>query len=136
MLETEFRTERAVMEALLPRLSIQPLVENAVTYSMEECIDGCMIVVKAERAGEDVLITVENTGSEIDEGILEKLKSGEARARGHGIGLLSIDERTKLLFGQKYGLRFKSQPDLTSVSLLIPFTTKESGACDDEDDSG
>jgi two-component system sensor histidine kinase YesM len=124
MLEVDYAIDRDVLGTLLPRLSLQPLVENAITYSMEESMDGCKISVSAKRVNGDALVCVENTGSEIDCGILEKLRNKEAKAAGHGIGLLSIDERVKLLFGPKYGLSFESGPELTVVKLLLPYNEK------------
>ncbi|MDR1539791.1 MAG: sensor histidine kinase [Clostridiales bacterium] len=124
MLEVVFDIEEGVKAVLIPRLSLQPLVENAITYSMEESLEGCKIAITAEKLTEDALISIENTGSEIDENILDKLRSKETIAMGHGIGLLSIDERVKLIFGQRYGLSFKCQPDRVTVRLLVPYSYK------------
>lgn len=108
------------MDALVPKMSIQPLVENAIVHSLEENIGECHIYIRVALEGEMVRVEVENDGSEIDVDILDKLRQKTASPKGHGIGLINIDSRIKLLFGQEYGLKLKSAEDRVTVSFRIP----------------
>lgn len=71
-----------------------------------------------------VRVEVENDGSEIDVDILDKLRKKTVKAKGHGIGLMNIDSRIKLLFGQEYGLKLTSFTDRVIVSFRVPATAK------------
>ena len=90
----------------VPPLSIQPLLENAIRYGMEEMMDACTVILLIYRKEDRLLIEVRNEGSEFEEHLLEKLKNGEISPHGHGIGLLNIHQRIQILFGEQYGLSF------------------------------
>ena len=94
----------------LPKLTLQPLLENAIHYALEPTIGKSRIVVHAELTDDELLVSVEDDGPGMPEDTLERLRSGELKARGKGIGLLNIDERIKLAFGERYGLRIESEP--------------------------
>ncbi|MDL2233933.1 sensor histidine kinase [Ruminococcaceae bacterium OttesenSCG-928-L11] len=109
----------------IPKMSIQPLVENAIVHSLEENIGECHIWIRVALSDGLVLVEVENDGSEIDEDILEKLRNREVRSRGNGIGLINIDSRIKLLFGQEYGIALRNAAEKVIVSFRIPADTPQ-----------
>ncbi len=119
----EFKNEipLAMQGTLIPKLSIQPIVENAINYALEQMIGVCKISICAANTPNGLVLTVEDNGPGMDRGLLEDLKSGVIRPRGSGIGLRNIDERIKLLFGEAYGLHIESERHVyTRVSLEIP----------------
>ncbi len=105
---------------LVPKLSIQPLVENAINYSMEYSPDACQIYLDMQEKDNSYYITVKNTGSYFEEDILNKLKRGEVNATGSGIGLLNIDKRLKLIYGVEYGIMVYNEQDRAVVVIVIP----------------
>lgn len=105
----------------IPKMSIQPLVENAIKYSLEEVLGNCIIRLQAQADDNTAFIRVSNTGSEIDENILELLSEKEFQPHGSGIGLANIDKRVKLLFGNEYGLSFMNIDGFTVVEMKLPF---------------
>ncbi|WP_307893998.1 cache domain-containing sensor histidine kinase [Bacillus swezeyi] len=106
----------------VPKLVLQPLAENAISYCLEPVIEPCQIKIKACKEGEFVYLTVADNGPGMDEGFLEKARKGLVQTRGRGIGLQNIDERIKLMFGQRYGLNISSEKNKgTTVSIKIPF---------------
>jgi two-component system sensor histidine kinase YesM len=105
---------------LIPKMSIQPLVENAVIYGLEENIDGCHIIVRAEVQDKMLHIEIENNGSEINEDVLLLLREHKIAAKRNGVGLINIDSRIKLLFGSSYGLEFKNEKNHVIVFFNIP----------------
>ncbi len=122
--------EDGVQQYLIPKLCIQPLVENAVKYSLECSMDVCMIRVDIHRSGKMLLVKVSNTGSAFAENVLEKLGTGELESQGTGIGLLNIEQRLKLLYGGECGLRAINENGMAAVILTIPHQRKEeNGAC-------
>ncbi len=109
---------------LIPKMSIQPLVENAVIYGLDENIDGCRIIIRAELRQDFLHVEVENNGSEIKEDILELLKEQKVAAKRNGVGLTNIDSRIKLLFDASYGLQFKNGKNSVTVFFDIPARTE------------
>ncbi len=112
--------ERGLTELPVPKMSIQPLVENAVKYALEVSSATCVVTAAARREGKTAVISVTNSGSRIDEDILNKLDTGEIQPGGHGIGLLNIDARIKLLFGEEYGLEVKNSLNGATVAMRLP----------------
>ena len=112
--------EEAAYEVMIPKMSIQPLVENAINYSLEENVGGCNIEVRVVLSNGHFKVEVENDGSEIQEDILTQLREKRIKTRGSGIGLINIDTRIRLLFGKEYGLQIKSGDDRVIVSYEIP----------------
>ncbi|MEG2404539.1 MAG: sensor histidine kinase [Oscillospiraceae bacterium] len=113
------------LHACIPKLTLQPLVENAIYYSVEKNIGECEIVLMAERKEKKLFIYVKNTGSEMEEGLLEKLENGEVKVNGHGIGLLNIHKRLQLQFGGEYGLSLYNVDDYAVAQVVIPFAFQE-----------
>lgn len=114
-------------DAMVPKLSIQPLLENAVHYALEQVADTCEISLSCVRMENLMQIYVKNTGSEFQEDLLGKLKNEEIKGKGLGIALLNIQERIQLLFGEQYGLRFYNEQDYAVVRMEIPYIPVREG---------
>lgn len=112
--------EPAASNALVPPFTIQPLLENAIRYGMEEMVDLCTICVHAFIQSGRLIIEVSNDGSQFDEDILEKLANGQSAAHGFGIGLSNIDQRIRILFGEHYGLSFRNECDTAIAVVTLP----------------
>jgi two-component system sensor histidine kinase YesM len=103
------------------KMSLQPLVENAIKYGAEKHEGICRIHVSTQIEGDTVALRVSDNGTGMNPAILEQLKYGEIRPTGTGIGLMNIDERIKLTFGDAYGLLIQSEEGAgTSVTIRIP----------------
>ncbi|MDR1703077.1 MAG: sensor histidine kinase [Clostridiales bacterium] len=105
----------------IPKLSIQPLVENAIYYGLEMNVDECSICLSVEAQNDVLHIYVKNTGSEFEENLFDKLKNGDVQPHGHGIGLMNIDKRVRLQYGDDYGLAAYNEDDCAVVRLSIPY---------------
>lgn len=121
--------EKTVPQALLPvqvpKMSVQPLVENAIKYALEPNPEPCTITVSGYTDHDTAVITVSNTGSFLDSDILEKLKSGSRSPQGFGIGLTNIDSRIRILYGEEFGLSFSQKDNITTVIMTMPLKTQE-----------
>jgi len=102
----------------IPKLTLQPLLENAIQYALEGMIGECAIGVAAEETAEGVRVVVGDNGPGMPEETLEQLKDGTLKARGNGIGLANIDDRIRLAFGEGYGLRIRSEPG-TGARVIV-----------------
>ena len=111
----------ACLDAQVPKLSIQPLLENAVHYALEQITDECIINLTCVYSQGLIQIYVKNSGSEFPDDLLENLRTHKIREQGLGIALLNIEERIQLMFGQQYGLHFYNENDFAVVKMEIPY---------------
>lgn len=106
-----------------PRLIIQPLVENAVSYGPERSTDSCHIKVSISVEGCNLIIQVKNSGSQFEEDLLSKLEKGTITPRGFGIGLLNIDKRLHLSHGPDFGLKLYNEGGMAVAQIILPYTS-------------
>ena len=112
---------------LLPALTIQPIVENALVHGCEPKRGETHIVITLTEKANELLITVQDNGigmeDEQEEKLQEALKqpSTNPEQSEGGVGLVNIARRIKLKFGMEYGLTFETkQGEGTSVTLHLP----------------
>ena len=117
----------------IPKLIIQPLIENAIFYGLEVSVEECDILLSVERKEGDLHFYVRNTGSEMEEDLLEKLRDGQIRPHGHGVGLLNIHKRIRMQYGEAYGLMLYNEGDYAVAELVAP-AEKTGGEDDAETD--
>lgn len=116
-----------LLQCSIPKLSLQPLVENAINYGLEQMIDTCTIKIHAYAEHELLFITVEDNGPGMEEQFVAQLLSGEVKTKGSGLGLKNIEDRIKLLYGDAYGLQVESEPNGgTTVKLILPYEMRDS----------
>lgn len=111
--------------ALVLPLTIQPLLENAIRYGIEEMTETCEISVYPYQRGDFLIIEVANQGSSFEENLLENLQNGSKSSHGFGIGLLNINQRIQMLFGDAYGLSFRNEEDKAIAIITLPFIFEE-----------
>ena len=111
--------------ALVLPLTIQPLLENAIRYGMEGMTETCEISVYPYQRGDFLIIEVANQGSSFEENLLENLQNGSKSSHGFGIGLLNINQRIQMLFGDAYGLSFRNEEDKAIAIITLPFIFEE-----------
>lgn len=110
-------------KTMIPKMTIQPLIENALFYSQEEPQTEYLIKLDIHREKDAVCIQVANSGPPIDIHILEHLRDKTVIPNGNGVGLLNIDSRLRILFGESCGLSFENINGMTIVRFRIPLTS-------------
>ena len=131
-LELELNDEE-LLSARMPRLVLQPLVENAVAHGLEEKTGEGIVKVVVESSRNVLYIYVKDDGVGMDTEQMEKLNEifsaqnrtrkrfGDGRNRKGGIALPNVNSRIKLLFGEDYGLHvFSSEGMGTEIRMLLP----------------
>ncbi len=104
--------------ALIPALSLQPLVENALNHGLFPKLGSCLLSIEAYSEDDLLIISITDNGIGIPPEKLAQIKSG----RSDGVGLSNIHQRLISLYGVKYGLTVTSKPPFgTEVRLRIPF---------------
>jgi two-component system, sensor histidine kinase YesM len=113
----------------LPRLVIQPLVENAIRHGVRDVISGARVSVAVSGAEDDIEIEVGDSGAGMARAELERVRRGLEAGEDRGIGLHNVSQRLKLFFGGAASMELKSAPGAgTVVSLRFP-RTLDGGEC-------
>ncbi len=111
----------AFLSVEVPKMILQPLVENAVKYALENGFeDTCTIAVQACRTEGTIHLSVENSGSSFPEDMLGKLHASRTQKHGFGIGLKNIHERLQLSYGENYGIWLSNQNGWAVCEIRIP----------------
>lgn len=111
----------------IPKMSLQPIVENAIYHGIEELAEDTNIYIKGIVQGEDCVIEITDAGKGMSEEELEKLRkkiAGEIETSGgtgNGIGLKNVQDRIRMSFGEKYGIGVDSKLGCyTKVTMRVP----------------
>lgn len=106
----------------IPKLLLQPIVENALIYGIDERENELHIKIYTEEAYEQVRIIVEDNGPGIRKEILETLlKVEKGMNKFSKVGLHNINQRIKMYYGEEYGLEILTQAGSgTKIIILIP----------------
>jgi two-component system LytT family sensor kinase len=108
-----------VLGAVVPVLSLQPLVENAVRHGVEARTGGGRLEIVGRDLGNDVELRVVDDGPGMDADRAKRLL-GRGAVDG-GIGLQNVHGRLRATFGIEYGLKLRSEPGRgTTVTMTIP----------------
>ncbi|MDV6023287.1 UNVERIFIED_CONTAM: sensor histidine kinase [Streptococcus canis] len=108
----------AYSDLLIPKLILQPLVENAIYHGIKEVDRKGMIKVVVSETAQDLMLSVWDNGKGIEDPSLTNSQSLLARG---GVGLKNVDQRLKLHYGEGYHMTINSRPNqFTEIGLLIP----------------
>ena len=88
--------EESLDEYIMPRMILQPLIENAINYGAEPYSEVCDIMVCVKEDNSEILMTVEDSGEGMSLEELEAVRKLEFKPKGNGIGIKNIVERLKI----------------------------------------
>ena len=113
------------LDCLIPKLTLQPLVENAFFHGIERKKNAGLVTISVRAQPDAVQIDVEDDGAGMTEQEVKTVFAsprGGADGRGFsGIGIRNVDERIRLTYGARYGVSIESVPDrFTRVTVTIP----------------
>lgn len=112
-----FDIEDVLYDSIIPKMLLQPFVENAVLHGFREMHFGCVIhITGAVQPNGDVVYTVTDNGIGIPEEKKELLLSGVG---GH-IGCANVHKRIQLLFGEKYGVTVVPVQSGSKIAIRLP----------------
>ncbi|MCD8371211.1 MAG: sensor histidine kinase, partial [Clostridiales bacterium] len=110
-LDCSIRIPEQYWSVPIPKFTLQPLLENAIRYGLEESSEICRISISGKCEAGVLILQVTNTGSSFEDNLLEKLENGSVLPHGFGIGVLNIHKRIQLTYGKQYGLRLYTLED-------------------------
>ncbi|MFV0400026.1 MAG: sensor histidine kinase [Oscillospiraceae bacterium] len=111
---------------MIPKLTLQPLVENSIKYGLERYSKTCTIHISSAVEGETLCIRIEDNGPGMSAEYIEQIMLGKAESENSGIGIKNIHERIRLAFGDAYGISFESTLGEGTIALIrIPVEEEE-----------
>lgn len=125
----DYDIDDALDDIRLPRMLIQPLIENAITHGVLGCREAGTINIRAVAERGCLLVCVSDNGSGMSPSQLQKLRGRIASAGNTDwsdqglshIALPNIQKRVIAMFGEGYGLSINSSPGMgTAVALTLP----------------
>ena len=127
------KEDEIAYDFLIPRLIIQPIVENAIYHGLKEKLEDGIITIEIILTNNNMILMISDNGEGMDNKTLDEVKkiiksselfienNKEDISRRIGIALPNINKRIQLLFGDEYGLNMYSTQNFgTDVEVLLP----------------
>lgn len=124
---SEIRIGEDCEEAMIPKLTLQPLVENSIYHGIKiKAGEKGSIFLSARRAGNVVLITLEDTGTGMTRTQIDTMNQQLSEYdESFGYGVRNVNKRIHLFYGKEYGLYYlPNEYGGVTVEIQIPYTTK------------
>ncbi|MFM1571883.1 sensor histidine kinase [Helcococcus ovis] len=112
--EYVFEIDKNTLEILVPKLILQPIVENAIYHGIKPKKSKSFIKISSYIDDEDLIIKVENNGVDLEFDNQNRIKT-----KLGGIGMSNVEQRIKILCGNQYGIRMYRQEDATVVEYRL-----------------
>ena len=134
--ECEEREREEIFRCRLPKLTMQPILENSIIHGTELKVGRGNLTIHLERTDKRLLICISDDGVGMDDDVLAKLNSRLGKSgpvsqpqdpeRVGGVALTNVNNRIRLLFGEEYGLHVFSLPGVgTDVEITLPAITSD-----------
>lgn len=128
------KEDEPVLETILPRMTLQPLVENSIVHGFEESVAERRITISITFTGVDVRIVISDNGIGMDSTVLKRLNDKiqgknpdeplPSERKHNGIAVANVHKRIQMMYGEQYGLHVESILNVgTDVEILLPFCT-------------
>lgn len=120
----EEELDEGLLDYLLPKTTLQPLVENAITHGLQESkrIPGHLLIKIEKEEGKNIRIRILDDGAGMKKPPRTTPNGGTSRENsGHGFGIPNVSSRLTLLYGPGYGVVFEQNiPEGTIAIVRIP----------------
>ena len=130
-LQLIFAAEDDILDCEIPKMTLQPVVENSILHGFNSQDGSWIIRITASRSNDVVTIKIIDNGSGIESSRLVTLSESldkkknvldSAKKEKNSIGLVNIQNRIHSLYGEEYGIRVRSWRNLgTAVIIKIPY---------------
>ena len=116
----DFDVDPECLEYLCNKITLQPIIENAINHGLDLLVDEGNIHVSVYQDGDDIVFRVEDNGVGMSEEQIQAIMERGPKDRT-GIGIKNVNDRLKIYFGKKYGLHITSELDVgTCVEIRMP----------------
>lgn len=125
----ENRVEESDLELPVPKMILQPVIENAYVHGLRKREGGGRLEMILEREEERILVRIRDNGPGIHEERARQILAGEYREeeekRGNGIGLGNVIGRLRLWCGQEEVMGISCRDGVTEFVLMLPVNAQE-----------
>ncbi len=121
-LDYSVEADEEILQFRIPKLTLQPLVENSIYHGLKQKSGKGMLKIKGYFEDGTVKIEVFDDGVGMDEESIARVLDRSANAQKKSdFGVYSVDSRIKLLYGELYGISIESRVgEYTKVTVTIP----------------
>lgn len=126
--EMELKIEDAALyDYYIPKLTLQPLVENAISHGLEKVKRRGIVTIEIFSTEQKVVVKVSDNGIGMSVSDLEMLnerlrlrqvKVTSKKGRGNGIAIMNINSRIQLTFGEEYGIHYRSYENVGTEAIV------------------
>ncbi|BCJ93947.1 histidine kinase [Anaerocolumna cellulosilytica] len=121
ILEYDISLPEELEQIKVPKLTLQPLAENALYHGVKEKRGKSAITIQCYKQEKNIILAVSDNGIGINTDKLRTIKEGLVGSKHDGFGLTAVHERIKLYFGDSFGLKIASAYGTgTTVTVTIP----------------
>ncbi len=124
---SEFDVEEAASDVMIPKLTLQPLVENSIYHGIKvkEGKTGSLFL-KVRKRSSDVLITLADTGTGMSQQQIDEMNQHLSEYDdSFGYGVRNVNKRIELLYGEEYGLYYlRNESGGVTVEIRLPYVTQ------------
>jgi Predicted signal transduction protein with a C-terminal ATPase domain len=120
ILDYEIELPENLKKIRVPKLTLQPLAENALYHGVKEKRGKSKIYISCMEQGDDILLTVSDNGIGIPPERLKEIQQSLNEGERIGFGLSAVHERVQLYCGEGYGIQISSEFEKgTTVQVLF-----------------
>lgn len=124
-LDFQMDTSGSLDKYMIPRLVLQPLLENAINYGVEEKAGLCRVSCTINEKENGIYIEIRDSGRGMSADELKAVREGTVKPKGHGIGIQNIRERFALIYSD-FDFDIESEKNEgTAVKMRIPKIRRE-----------
>ncbi|GKZ04366.1 MULTISPECIES: cache domain-containing sensor histidine kinase [Peptostreptococcaceae] len=117
--DVEYEFDEKIKDYKIPSFILQPIVENAILYSMEKENNKGYINIKGYSLKDSIRIIIEDNGIGMSKDKLDHVLNKEASI--NSVGVINVHERIQLNYGQDYGLKIDSlEGKGTKITFILP----------------
>ncbi|HHW00348.1 MAG TPA: histidine kinase [Clostridiaceae bacterium] len=121
----EIDIDKDILKNCIVKLTIQPIVENAIYHGLRKKGTFGNVVIKGYSSNDKIIIKIIDDGIGVSEENLKKILENKNIDKKTSFGICSVHDRIRLFFGEKYGLDIKSKPgEGTEVTISLPKSEK------------
>lgn len=127
-IELQFDIDESCLNLKVPKLILQPIVENSIIHGLEKDIFELKIIIKIYKSKQNVIVEIIDNGPGINKKTLKNIFERESdHNKFSKVGLNNVNKRIKLYFGKEYGLKIESEIGLgTKIIIKLPDNSQDS----------
>ena len=125
MFEFVWEIDETLLDCITPKLILQPFVENVVNHAVKSTAEPVLVFLQITQEDGNIVCTISDNGIGIPAKILAEILDPQ---KSPGYGLVNVNARIELCFGQEYGVTLESEENIgTTAKIILPKTTRLGG---------